>query len=100
MTLTAGGDELEQDRPGRILGPLAASLGVRLSDEGLAAHGTGATSANPSFPVVERFLDGLENAASAAPVLVIAEDLQWEDDLSLRGSQRSPGGSLPCPSVW
>lgn len=97
MTLTAGADELEQDRPGRILGPLAEGLGIRFDDERLATDGTGATSTNPSFAVVERFLDALENAASAGPVLLIVEDLQWADELSLRGLAAIARRIAPLP---
>lgn len=76
-------DELEQDRPGRILTALAAGLGVAFDDWVRAGGDRHAT--DPAYAIVERFVDAVEHAASRRPLLLLVEDLHWADELSLRG---------------
>lgn len=81
LVLRGGADEIEQDRPGRILLALTERLEVPLGpllgnfDPHERARG---------FAVVEAVVDAVENAAAHRPVVVVAEDLHWGDDLSLR----------------
>ena len=78
-------DELEQDRPGRIVSELVSRLGVSFEDLALGSDEPAAAGAtDPGFAVVDRFVDLLENHAAARAVLLVAEDLHWADDLSLR----------------
>ena len=82
LVLDGGADEMEQDRPGRILlaftdrieapvGPLFGNLDAQEGSRG--------------FAVVEAVVDAVEDAAAGRPVVVVAEDLHWADELSLRG---------------
>lgn len=80
--LEGGGDEIERDRPGRILLAVADRLGVPVA--GLLGN-AGADQGSGGFAVVEAVVDAVEKAAADRPVVVVAEDLQWADELSLRG---------------
>lgn len=82
MVLEGGGDEIERHRPGRILLPIADRLGVPVAD---LLNNAGADQGNRGFAVVEAVVDAVEEAAADRPVVVVAEDLQWADELSLRG---------------
>lgn len=77
-----GGDELEADRPGRILLGLARELELSLAS---VLDNPETDGANRGFAVVEAVVDAVEDAAASRPVVVIAEDLHWADELSLRG---------------
>ena len=78
--VAAGADELELDRPGRLLLGWAAELGASLT--GLLAP---SEEGSRGYAVIEAVGDALENAAAESPIVVVAEDLQWADELSLRG---------------
>lgn len=80
--VVGGADELEQDRPGRILASLVEGLGVPFDDWAGPRRGPG--SFDPAYAVVERFVDVVEDAAARGPVLLVVEDLHWADELSLR----------------
>lgn len=80
--VTGGADELEQDRPGRILAALAEGLGVAFEDWTVPGQ---PHAGDPAYAVVERFVDAVEDAAARRPLLVVVEDLHWADELSLRG---------------
>lgn len=82
LVLAGGADEIEQDRPGRILLALTDRLEVPLgaSLDNLDAH-----DGSRGFAVVEAVVDAVEKATADRPVVVVAEDLHWADELSLRG---------------
>jgi class 3 adenylate cyclase/DNA-binding NarL/FixJ family response regulator len=77
--LWAGADELELDRPGRLLFEWASALAVPL------VTGPEADAGAAGFTLVTAIADAVEHAAARAPVVIVAEDLQWADELSLRG---------------
>lgn len=79
-----GADELEQDRPGRILASVADALGLRFESLREPSDGNGGHAADPAYTVVEAFVDAVEDVAAATAVLLVVEDLQWADELSLR----------------
>ncbi|MBW3649341.1 MAG: AAA family ATPase [Actinobacteria bacterium] len=80
--LEGGGDEIERDRPGRILLAVTDRLDVPLAR---LLRDVGAHEGSRGFAVVEAVMDAVEKAAAERPVVVVAEDLQWADELSLRG---------------
>ena len=83
MQVIAGSaDELERDRPGRILLALADGLRTPLAQ---LLDDEGAGGGSRGFALVEAVTGAVEEASADTPVLVIAEDLQWADELSLRG---------------
>jgi predicted ATPase len=101
--LSGGCDEIERDRPLRALSealevergapdPPRAKLARLLeADEGLpgrVVHGAGI--ADQGWLIVEAVLDVLEEFASAVPIALAVEDLQWADPLTLR--------ALHCPA--
>ncbi|MDP1821072.1 MAG: LuxR C-terminal-related transcriptional regulator [Acidimicrobiales bacterium] len=69
-------DQLERDRPGRLLRDLVPTLGSGVVE--------GPHVDDPGFRVVDRFVREVE-ARCDEPLLVVAEDLHWADDVSLRG---------------
>jgi len=81
--VVAGADELEQDRPGGILASVAEGLGVAFDE--WTVPDTARPGSDPAHAVVERFVDAVEDAAARRPLLLVAEDLHWADELSLRG---------------
>ena len=96
-TAVATADELEQDRPGRLLLAAEASL---TSDHLNAVVPSEAhpVDGNPGYRTAELFVTGMEQATVAGPVLLVAEDLHWADDLSLRGLAMLVRGvgQVPC----
>jgi class 3 adenylate cyclase len=92
--LAAGADELEQDRPGRVLLGLADQLAFPFTGILDDVHQDGGTR---GYAIIEAVGDALENAAAETPIVVVAEELQWADELSLRGlaSIARRVGSLP-----
>lgn len=74
--------ELEQDRPGRVIRSMAPALEVA-EDELLGTAGSDAGT-DPGYAVVERFTAAVERRSLQAPVLLVADDLHWADDVSLR----------------
>ncbi|MDZ4825215.1 MAG: LuxR C-terminal-related transcriptional regulator [Actinomycetota bacterium] len=80
--VTAGADELEHDQPGRVVVGLASALGIPLDALLTDADHTGGTR---GFALTEAVTNAIEDRAAATPVLVVVEDLQWADDLSVRG---------------
>lgn len=95
-TAVATADELEQDRPGRLLFAAGASL---ISAPGaLVASEAHAVDGDPGYRMAERFVTGIDQAAVSGPVLLVAEDLHWADDLSLRGLAMLVRGigQVPC----
>lgn len=83
QVLMGAADELHRDRPAALLTAVAGSLGVRppRSDPSGEQPTTGT---DPAFAAVEQFVDAVSRAATARPLLVIAEDAHWADGLSLR----------------
>ena len=78
-------DELEQDRPGRLLLAVEAALPAGEHDPVGQLEHHQRDGGDPGYRAVERFLTAIERAASTGPLLIVAEDLHWADDLSLRG---------------
>ncbi len=82
--VVAAADELARDRPAHLLvqvvDALAGAAPVGGPDDDAAGPGD-----DPGYRAIDRFLATVEGAAGAAPVLVVAEDLHWADELSLRG---------------
>lgn len=82
LVLRGGADEIERDRPGRILLALTERLEAPIG--GLLGN-LDASEGTRGFAVVEALVDAVEHAAADRPVVVVAEDLHWADELSLRG---------------
>lgn len=76
-----GADELTRDRAGTLLLDIAQALSVAV--ERFVDH-LGATGGTSGFALGEAVADAIEEASLHAPVLVVLEDLQWADDLSMR----------------
>jgi len=88
--LRAGGDELMEAFPLRLM---AACLGVsghaqddaRREIAGLLRGGDGASgAADPILAAAERMLELVDRLCARGPLVLVAEDLQWSDALSLR----------------
>ncbi len=77
-----GADELAQDRPGLIVLALADALGVSLQSLMDDADLVGGTR---GYAVIEAVGSAIEDLSTTVPVLVVVEDLQWADELSLQG---------------
>lgn len=86
LVLRGGADEIEHDRPGRILLARTDRLEVPI---GALLGNLDASEGTRGFTVVEAVVDAVENAAADRPVVVVAEDLHWADALSLRGIDRT-----------
>lgn len=76
----AAGDQLGHDRPGRLAVDLIADL-ERQSTDG---PGTRPTVDGGDHRFVDQFTACVEAFAEERPVLLVAEDIHWADDLSLR----------------
>lgn len=76
----ATADELGRDRPGHLAASLLTALVLdRPGDADVAdAGGRG------DHRFIDHFTDTVEAVAQEQPVLLVAEDLHWADDLSLR----------------
>ncbi len=94
--IAAGADELERDRPGRILLGLAEAIGVSLN---VVLEGPQSSDGSLGYAVIEAVGDALENTAATTPLLVVAEDLQWADELSLRGLASIARRLSPLPTA-
>ena len=77
-----GADELGQDRPGSIVLTLADALGISLQSLMDDADLVGGTR---GYAVIEAVGSAIEDLSSTVPVLVVVEDLQWADELSVQG---------------
>ncbi len=71
-------DDLERDQPGRLLFMIGAELGIDLRALARDLPEGGAAS-------IEALIDAIGERASRQPLVVVAEDLHWADELSLRG---------------
>ncbi|HTK15362.1 MAG TPA: AAA family ATPase, partial [Acidimicrobiia bacterium] len=71
-------DDLERDQPGRLLFMIGTELGIDLDRlaRGLPEGGAAA---------IEALIEAIGGHATRQPVVVVAEDLHWADELSLRG---------------
>ena len=81
-TVTAGADELEQDRPGRILDRIADVVG---SANKVGAPDRDGVPEDAGYAIVERFTAMVDTLSAVQPVIIVVEDLHWGDPLSLRG---------------
>lgn len=73
-------DELGRDRPGH----LATALLDQLADQAAAATDGRSTVGRGDHAFVDGFTAAVEARAQVQPLLIVAEDLHWADDLSLR----------------
>ncbi|MDP8907598.1 MAG: LuxR C-terminal-related transcriptional regulator [Chloroflexota bacterium] len=96
-TAVATADELEQDRPGRLLFAAEASLSEDHLDAPVPSEAH-PVDGDPGYRTAARFVTGIEQATVAGPVLLVAEDVHWADDLSLRGLAMLVRGidQVPC----
>lgn len=97
--VVTGTDELARDRPGNLLTQAIDALAGRADQRGSSVDGPGREIADdPGYRVTDRFVSTLEIAATARPLLLVAEDLHWADELSLRGLATLIGHIelLPC----
>jgi tetratricopeptide (TPR) repeat protein len=76
------GEELEPDRPGRILLSLT---GRSTSDVEADLAERARLGGSRGFALIESVLDVVDEAAATGPVVVVVEDLHWADELSLKG---------------
>ncbi len=80
LVVRATADELGHDRPGALAGAILGEL-----EQKSAAERAGRPSIGRGHHhFVEQFTATVETFAQEQPVLLIAEDLHWADDLSLR----------------
>lgn len=75
-------DELEQDRPGRILAGVADEIRARCDPD---VAKTDLPLGDPAYAVVEAFVDAVEDQTAQRPLVMLVEDLHWADTLSVRG---------------
>jgi DNA-binding CsgD family transcriptional regulator/tetratricopeptide (TPR) repeat protein len=80
--LECAGDELEHDRPGRALLVLGDQLHLPVDDLLTDVERLGGSR---GFAVIEAVVDAVEDAAVEGPLVIVAEDVHWGDELSLRG---------------
>jgi class 3 adenylate cyclase/DNA-binding CsgD family transcriptional regulator len=80
--IAVGADELEHDQPGRMIVALARERGLEVD---ALLGDTDQLGGTRGFALTEAVGNSIENLAATGPVLVVAEDLQWTDDLSARG---------------
>lgn len=79
QVVAGAADEIERDRPGRIMEGWSQGLDIRPDSWGASGDGI------PAYAAIEGILDAVDTASLARPLVLIAEDLHWADDLSLRG---------------
>ena len=79
--LVGEADELEQEEPGRVLSTVTDRVGLKMARRETDSSGP---VADPAYAVVEAFIDALQDTAAHRPLVVVLEDLQWADELSLR----------------
>lgn len=76
-----GADELNRDRPGALVLDLANALSVSTDP---FVGDLGAMGGTSGFALGEAVAAAIEDLCMRTPVLVVLEDLQWADDLSMR----------------
>lgn len=91
-------DELEQDRPGQLLLRVESELATADLEPVAPPELRPPDDGDPGYRSIERFLTAVGRAAAARPLLLVAEDLHWADDLSLRGLATFIRGleQVPC----
>ncbi len=90
----ARADELEHDQPGRLIVAFADALAIPLHAVLSDAEQLGGSG---GFALIEAVSNRVEDLAATAPVLLIAEDLQWADELSVRGVATLSRRAAPLP---
>ncbi len=100
LALTASGIAFERSFPFGMVMRLLRSARVH-GVERIAGHleGVSPLGRDISFQVVEQVVQVLESAAARQPVLVLAEDVQWVDDLSVTTLSRLAELALHVPLV-
>jgi DNA-binding CsgD family transcriptional regulator/tetratricopeptide (TPR) repeat protein len=81
QVVRGGADELNRDRPGALVLGLATALSVPI--EGFV-DSVGLLGGSRGFALGEAVAVAIEDNSVRRPVLVVLEDLQWADDLSMR----------------
>ncbi len=79
MSVVGGGaDDLERDQPGRLLFAIGTELGIDLREGARGVPDAGTAT-------IEALIEAIDERAAREPVVIVAEDLHWADELSLRG---------------
>lgn len=88
--LVARADELGMERSG-MLTALARELGVSDADEAR-------TGDDPAYALIERLVDAVHRLANGSSVLIVADDVHWADDTSLRALSSVAGAVRSLPA--
>lgn len=99
--VVTGTDELARDRPANLLVQAIDALTVVEDGERTGAEGPAdgfVAVHDQGYRVIDRFVSTVQLAATDRPVLIVAEDLHWADELSLRGLAALIGqiDQVPC----
>jgi DNA-binding CsgD family transcriptional regulator len=95
VVAAAAADELSRFTPA---GPLLAALGE--SPSALASGESRPSPADQPMWLIEALRERLERRARAGPVLVVMDDLQWADPLTLASLRLLPMQLASYPLAW
>ncbi|CAN5542655.1 LuxR family transcriptional regulator [soil metagenome] len=85
VVVETSADDLEQDRPGRLLDEARSRIEPHAGEIANGPSTPRPDGGDPAYRTIERFVDAVERTAASRPLLIVAEDLHWSDDPSLRG---------------